>query len=342
MHWGNILILVLLILIPIIIIFISMDYKRKKKNFTKFADKRFFNYFFSEFSLFHWNLKNVILAIAILFTIIALAKPRWGKEIRNVKKEGLDIVVALDVSKSMDAEDIQPSRIERAKDEISRFIAQLKGDRVALVAFAGESFIQCPLTNDYSALELFLSLIDTDVTTAYGTDIGGALQKSDELFGESNKYKVIILISDGEDLEEEGLNVAKKIAQNGTTIYSIGVGSPDGSVIPVINEDGSSEYAKNEKGEIVFTKLDVELLTQIASSANGKFYPVTPQQSEIFEIFKRISMMEKHKFDSKEFSRYKEQFHYFLIIALILLVIESLITIKKDKIKPRVIEDENE
>lgn len=340
MHWGNIQLLFLLIIIPIAIMMISIDFTRKKKNFTKFADNRFFNYFFSELSLFHWNFRNLLLVIVLLFLIVAIAKPRWGKEILNIKREGLDIVVAIDVSKSMDAQDIQPSRIERAKDEISRFVSELKGDRVALVAFAGESFVQCPLTNDYSAFELFLSLIDTDVTTAYGTNFGAALETSNQLFGKSNKYKVIIFISDGEDLEENGLKIAKKISKTGAIIYTIGVGNPEGSVIPVINQNGDEEYAKNEEGEIIFTKLDVDLLTQIANSGNGKFYPITPQQSEIFEILKQIRMMEKNKFDSKEFSRYKEQYKYFVIIALILLFLESLIIFKKDKISSRVINEE--
>ena len=329
MHWGNPYLLFLIILIPVFLILIGIANNNRKKNFSKFAEVKFYNFFMQQFSGFHWSLKNFIFVFAFFFLIIALARPRWDKEVQIIKKEGIDIVVAIDVSKSMDARDIQPSRIKRAKDQISLFIDQLKGDRIAIVAFAGKSFVQCPLTNDYDAAKLFLNLLDTETVPSYGTNTGEAISTSLELFGEKEKHKVIIVVSDGEDLEENAAEIAEEAGKENAIIYTLGIGSPEGSTIPIKNRDGDVVYAKDDKGDIVFTKLDINTLTQIAKKGNGRFFPITPQQSEIYEIMKNINSFEKKKFDSKEYVRYKEQYKYFVIAALILLLIESLIIYKK-------------
>ncbi len=329
MHWGNPYVLFLMLLIPLFVILLGVAAHNKKKQFSNFADKKFYDYYMQEFSLFHWSLKNVIFIMAVFFLIIALARPRWNKEVQIVKKEGIDVVVAIDVSKSMDAQDIQPSRIERAKDQISLFIDQLKGDRIAIVAFAGKSFVQCPLTNDYGAAKLFLSLLDTETVPSYGTDIGGAIARAVTLFGEDEKHKVIIVVSDGEDLEENAVKIAEETARKNAIIYTLGVGSPEGSTIPIRDAAGNVVYAKDDKGDIIFTKLDISILTKIAKTGTGRFFPITPRQSEIFEIMKNINAIEKKKFDSREFTRYKEQYKYFVIAALLLLLIESFILCKK-------------
>jgi len=329
MKFGSPYLLFLLLLIPIFFILIGIAEHRRKKNFGKFADERFYKFFLQEFSGFYWNLKNVILILAIFFLIIAAARPRWNKEVQIVKKEGIDIVLCLDVSKSMDAQDIKPSRLERAKAQISLFIDQLSGDRIAIVAFAGRSFVQCPLTDDYGAAKMFLNLLDTESVQSYGTDIGGAIDTSLNLFRQQDKHKVIIIVSDGEDLERQAVKEAEKAAKQGAIIYSLGVGSPEGSTIPVKDENGNVVYAKNDNGEIVFTKLDVTILSQIAAKGNGKFYPITPNQSEIFEIMKNINAIEKKKFSSREFVRYKEQYKYFVLLTIFLLLLESLISYRK-------------
>ena len=332
MKFGNPYILILLLLIPIFFIFIGMAEVRRKKSFEKFAEKKFYDFFMQEFSVFHWSLKNVIFVIAIFFLIVATAKPKWNKEVQIVKKEGIDIVVCIDVSKSMDAQDIKPSRMDRAKDQISLFIDQLKGDRIAIVAFAGQSFVQCPLTDDYGAAKLFLGLLDSETVPSYGTDIGGSITTALSLFGEKEKHKVIVVVSDGEDLEENAAKIAEEASKERAIIYTLGIGSPEGSTIPIKDESGNTVYAKDDDGNIVFSKLDISTLSQIAKSANGRFFPITPQQSEIFEIMKNINSIEKKKFDSRDFVRYKEQYKYFVVLALLLLFTESAIIYKK-KIK---------
>lgn len=261
--------------------------------------------------------------------VVAAARPQWDKEVQIVKKEGIDIVVCLDVSKSMDAQDIKPSRLQRAKDHISLFIDELRGDRIALVAFAGRSYVQCPLTDDYGAARLFLSMMDTETVPDYGTDIGGALAKAISLFQDKDKYKVIIVASDGEDLEESALEMAAEIAKEGGRVYTLGIGSPEGSTIPVTDRNGNIEYAKDNEGNIVFTRLDVNTLAAIARETGGKFYPITPRQSEIYEILQNINAIEKKKFDSREFIRYKEQYRYFVLAALFLILVELVFPIRK-------------
>ncbi|MCD4817836.1 MAG: VWA domain-containing protein [Candidatus Cloacimonetes bacterium] len=338
MHWGKPYFLFLLIIIPAFLVLIGVINHGRKKRFLAFAEERFYNFFMQEFSVFHWSLKNALLVIALLFIIIALAQPQWGKEMQIVKKEGIDIVVCLDVSKSMDAQDIKPSRMERAKDQISLFIDQLKGDRIAIIAFAGKSFVQCPLTDDYGAAKLFLSLLDTETVPSYGTNIGSAIEKAMTLFGEQQKHKVIILVSDGEDLEEMAIKKAENAVKEGGILYSLGIGSSEGSTIPLNDESGNVAYAKDDEGNIVFTKLDASTLIQIAETGNGDFFPITPQQAEIFEIMKNINSIEKSKFDSRQFTRYKERYNYFLIPALLILLIEYLILIKKKTKFQRVID----
>jgi len=325
MRFGNPYILLLLILIPIFWVFIGLVKRRRKKIFSKYADEKFYEYYLQNLSNFNVTQKNLLLVTALAFIIIAAARPQWGKQMQIVKKQGIDIVVAIDVSKSMDATDIKPNRIERAKDQISLFIDNLKGDRIALVAFAGKSFVQCPLTDDYAAAHLFLNLLDTNTVSSYGTDIGGAIEKSVKLFNEDNKHKVIIVVSDGEDLEEQAISAAKAAAKQNAVIYTLGIGSPEGSTIPIENNQGDVEYAKDEEDNIIFSKMDISNLTKIAKAANGRFFPITPQQSEIYEILNNINQFEKNKFNSREYVRYKEQYHIFLIIALVLLLIESLI-----------------
>jgi Ca-activated chloride channel family protein len=273
----------------------------------------------------------------LFFLIIALARPQWGKEVQIVKKEGIDIVICLDVSKSMNAVDIEPNRLARAKDQINLFLDQLRGDRIALIAFAGESFVQCPLTDDYGAAKMFLDLLDTESVGTYGTDIGGALDKAMQLFSQKNKHKVIVLVSDGEDLAENSIDIAKDAAKQGAMIYSLGIGSTEGTTIPIKNENDDVTYAKDDAGNIVFTKLDISTLSQLAQIGNGKFYPITPQQSEIFAILQRINQIEKQKFDSREYVRYKERFSYFVVLALLILLIEIMIIPRKEAEYKRVI-----
>ena len=329
MHWGNASILLLLILIPIAFFLLSYEKKRKKKLFSKFADDRFYSFYLNGFNPFNWWIRNVLIITALFFLIIALARPQWDKEIHDVQRRGIDIAVCIDVSKSMDATDISPSRIDRAKDQISLFIDQLNGDRVALIPFAGVAHVQCPLTDDYGAAQMFLNTLDTEFIPIYGTNVGAALKKATEVFPDESKHKLVILVSDGEDLEEKGLKLAEEMRKNGITVYTLGIGSPEGSPIPISNENGTVEYVKDDNGEIVMSRLDTETLSKIAGTTGGRFYIITPKQTEIFEILRTIQGLEKNKYSSKMFKRFKDQYKWFVILVLLILSIEPVISVNK-------------
>ncbi|MBW6515668.1 MAG: VWA domain-containing protein [Candidatus Cloacimonetes bacterium] len=330
MNWAAPNYLLLLLVIPLMLILLSSAKVWQKKRFSKFADQRFFKFYLAQFSHFHWSLKNLLIIIASLFLILAAARPRWGQEMQIVTKEGLDIVICIDVSKSMEATDIRPNRLQRAKDHISLFIDQLRGDRIALVPFAGESFVQLPLTDDYAAAKMFLSLLDTDTIPVSGTNIAYALETASNLFQEPDKERIIILISDGEDLEGQGISQAEKIADQGIVIHALGVGSTEGSPIPIRTAQGNIEYAKDGAGNVVISKLDATTLNRIAQVTGGRFYHVTPHRAEIFEILRDIEALEREKYEAREYVRYRERYHYFAFFALFLLFLEVLILYKKN------------
>jgi len=325
MNWDNPKALYLLLLVPILIIFLFNSKKRRKQQLLRFTDENLLGFHNLNFSSFYFNLKNFLLIMALLFTIIAIARPQWDKEIRIIDTQGQDIVFLIDVSKSMDAQDITPSRLEKAKMHISLFLDELKGDRVALVAFAGNAQIICPLTTDYSAIKLLINGLSSETITNYGTDIGAGLAKAAEVFDKEASAKTLILLSDGEDLEEQGIQQARELAQQAVTIYTLGIGNPEGSPIMVKNNAGYNEYAKDNKGNVIFTKVDIQGLHSIAEITEGQFYMVSPNYSEIFDILKQISDNEKSKYSTKQYFRYKEQYHLFLILCLIIIIIESLV-----------------
>ena len=322
MNFGSQNYLYLIALVPLLLIFVFRSKGRHKRRFERFAEAKFYDYFLGEFSHFFWNLKNIILLISLVFLTIALAKPRWDSESQTVEKQGVDIVIALDISKSMDAADIKPSRLERAKDVLSFFLDQLTGDRVSLVVFAGKSVVQSPLTDDYNTLKLFVNMQTSDNISSLGTNIGDALQSSVDVFDQTNKQKMILLISDGEDLQNGAVQKAREIAKMGARVYVIGIGTPNGDPITTTNAKGDITYIKDGDGNIVLSKLDIKTLSEIASKTNGRFFTISPNQSEVFEIIKQIQQMEKQSFESKVFVKYKEQYKLFALISLILLFVE--------------------
>lgn len=331
MNWGNSNYLILLTIIPVLILLIFVSGKMKKKCFGIFADKEFFKNFLNEYPFFLAGLKNFMVLAAIVFLIIAAARPQWDHVVETVEKKGIDIVFLLDVSKSMEAVDIRPNRLSRAKVHLAMFLDHLQGDRIALVPFAGDAFVFCPLTEDYGIFRSYLDLISTDIVPVLGTDIGRGLQVAKKALSNSNAQKVVILISDGEDLGEKGIETAYDLADEDIIVYTIGIGTPEGSPIMIENSDGVREYAKDDRGNVIISKLDVNTLSRIARITDGRFYPVTPDQSEIIDILQNISYLEKMNYESRERIRLKEQYRIFLIPALIILLIESLIVLKRKK-----------
>ena len=330
MHFGNSIFLIFLVIIPIIIILIYFSSKKRKKLLLRFFSLKMQKKLLLNISNISRSLKNGIWIIAFVFLILAAAQPQWGKKLQILEEKGLDIIVAIDVSKSMLAEDLSPNRIQRAKNAFITFIHQLTGDRVGLVLFSGDSFVQCPLTSDYSALEMFASIIDVGIIPQEGTDLASAIEKSVPLFSKDTQNKVMVLITDGESLQGNFRAQIKKAKENNIIIYCIGVGTQKGAPIPMKNVSSSEKvYLKDGNGNIVLSKLDISNLSMIAQGTNGLFYQVSAGQGEIKEILADINMLEKEKIATRRFSQYKEQYHYFVLIALLLLLIEFFILERK-------------
>jgi len=271
--------------------------------------------------------RSLLLLVGLALAVVALARPQYGSKVRVVEREGVDVIVALDVSKSMLAEDVKPSRLVRAKGEVSTMIERLRGDRIGLVAFAGDAFVQCPLTLDYSAARMLLDGIDAATVPEPGTALGKAIEVSTSLFPmKSDRGKALVLITDGEDHLGGEIEAAREAANRGVRIYCIGVGSPGGSPIPIRDLRGNLvEYKRTEGGESVISRLNVEALQAIATISEGSYHASTPGQVELDVVLGGIDNMEKTLFDSREFSEAEERYQYFLLPGLLLITASAFL-----------------
>jgi Ca-activated chloride channel family protein len=241
-----------------------------------------------------------------------------------VERKGVDIIVALDVSRSMLAQDITPNRLDRAKHEIGKFIDLLRGDRVGIVIFAGESYVQCPLTLDYGAARMFLDAVTTDWVQLQGTAIAQVIEQSTAAFrSEGQKHKVLVILSDGEDLEGGATEAAAKAAQRGVRIYTIGIGSESGVPIPVAQGAGSVVYKKDRSGNLVMTRLNPEVLDRVAHETGGS-YLHAGLDLDLTRVYAEIAQMEKKDFGMNRMTVYEERYQMFLAVAIALLVLEFL------------------
>lgn len=323
----------LLILIPIFFIIHYIYIKKKKKRLRNFIDQGLIDTIVPELSYGKKWTKFILLNIAYFFIIIAIANPQIGTSIEKSERKGTDLMICLDISNSMLAEDIKPSRISRAKQSLKNLINQLSNDRIGIVVFAGSSFVQLPITNDYGVAKTFIDIIDPSMISNQGTAIGEALEKANESFGEKNnkKSRSIILISDGEDNEKEAVSIAKQIAKDGVVINTIGLGLPEGALIPISKKSGKMEYKKSEDGSYVMTKLNEDLLKEIAGVGNGVYIRANNASIGLDNILARINKMEKNEYQAVAYKDYENRFYIFAFIALIILVVEFLIFEKKNK-----------
>lgn len=277
--------------------------------------------------------KFILFNLILCLLIIALAQPQMGTKLEKIQRKGIDVVIALDVSKSMLSQDIAPSRLEKSKLLIQTLLKKLDGDRVGLVIFAGNAYLQMPLTVDYSSLMLYLRSISTNSVPAQGTIITDALEKSENAFKQTDKkYKAIIVITDGEDHEENAINKAEEIASDGTKIFTIGVGTGNGGTIPVYDQSGKKvSEKKDEDSNIIISKMNSNMLQALAKAGNGNYYVLDNTKIVSDFIAKDIAKMETKTINDKIFTDFVEQFQYFLLLALLLLIADFFITFKKEK-----------
>jgi Ca-activated chloride channel homolog len=318
----------LLLLIPLLMLFFFVTGKVKKRALAIFGNLDLIKKLMKTVSPRRLFVKKALLVGAVLFMILAAARPQFGSRMREVYRKGVDVMIVLDTSLSMLAEDVQPNRLERAKHEIESFLSLMKGDRVGLVCFAGVPFLQCPLTLDYGAAKIFLEIVDTNLIPVQGTGIGEALRLAVDSFdSKETKYKVIILITDGEDHDTKPLEAADYAAKNGVVIYTIGIGTREGNPIPIKDEKGAiAQRKKARDGSVVISKLNEMDLLKIAGTTSGKYHRATSGELELEKIYQQISGMEKRELSSTIRTYHEDRFQYFLFIALILLVVEAVIS----------------
>ena len=313
--------LYLLLLVPVILLGYGLLRSLRRKRLRKFGDEDLVRALMPSWSGAKGWVRTVLFALAFACFVIGLARPQTGAKLAEHKAKGAEIMVALDVSNSMLAADYSPNRLERAKLAIARLTDKLQDDRIGLIIFAGTPFVQLPITTDYVSAKMFLSSINTGSIPVQGTAIGDAIMLAIKSFSaQSEKSRVIVVISDGENHEDDAVEAARQAAEYGIRVYTIGVGSAEGQPIPV---DG--DLLKDREGNIVVTKLDEETLRKIARAGNGAYIHAGNEEFGLNPIIEDIRRMEDEEFGSLMFEDFDEQFMYFFAAALLLLVIEMLI-----------------
>jgi Ca-activated chloride channel family protein len=324
---------VLLILLPLLIAFYWFVFGMKRKAKERFGNLDLIEKLSLSVSQKKQRWKVALILLGTFFLLFSLARPQLGTKLTLMKREGVDIVIAMDVSISMMAEDIKPNRLEKAKQEVNGLISRMRGDRVGLVAFAGVPFIQCPLTLDYSAAKMFLDIIDVNLIPQPGTAIGDAVRTSIQAFNQKErKYKALILLTDGEDHDSDPLGAAEEASKEGIRIYTIGIGSVQGEPIPIKNNQGQiTGFKKDKEGSVVVSKLDEVTLQKIALTTGGKYYHATSGEMELDKIYDDISKMERKELEGKLLTQYEDRYQYFLLVSVILLSIEFLLSERRSK-----------
>ncbi len=305
---------------------------RRKKALETFADKNLLAGLTASFDNRKRGLKQALIIAALSLAVFSLMRPQWGFKWQEIKRKGLDILVAVDVSKSMLAEDVKPNRLGRTKLALADFVKRLKGDRVGLIAFSGSAFTQCPLTIDHSGFLLSVESLDIDTIPKGGTSISGAIRQAIESYeGGLKKYKVFIIITDGEDHEGDPLKAAELAKDDGIKIFCIGIGTNEGELIPVTDESGNKAFLKDRGGSVVKSRLDEAALQKIALATGGSYVRSSSNEFGLDLIYKeKLSGMEKRELESKMAKQHEERFQIPLVIAFLLLAAELLISDRKN------------
>ena len=326
-NFANAQYLFLLLLIPLFFIIQMVVLRLRRRRIRKFGDETLVNAIMPSYSKAKVWVRLSMFSVGFFFLIIGLSRPQIGAKLKEHETKGAEIMIVLDVSNSMLAEDYSPNRLERAKLAISRLVDKLREDRIGLIVFAGNSFVQLPITTDYVSAKMFLNSITTESVPVQGTAIGDAINTAMRSFSaQSEKSRAIIVITDGENHEDDAVAAAMTAAEAGAKVYTIGVGSPEGQPIPV---DG--DLLKDKDGNIVVTKLDEESLIEIAEAGGGAYVHAGNDEFGLNPIIDDIRKMDDEQYNSVIFEEYDEQFMYFLAIALAFFVLEMLIGERKSR-----------
>jgi Ca-activated chloride channel family protein len=335
--------LIALILLPLFLLIYGLTVRWRKKTMAVYGEQEVIKKLMPDISVNKRFAKFVLYVIAFGFLIIGIVNPRIGTKLENVKRKGADLMVCLDVSNSMKATDLSPNRLEKAKMALSKLIDKLNGDRIGIIIFAGEAYVQLPITTDYAASKMFLESINSEMIPTQGTNIGAAIDLSMESFGkDEGKNKAIIIITDGEDNESNGIRAAQTAADKGVAIYTIGMGSPDGAPIPIYVNGAREGFKKDKAGNTIVTRLNEQTLREIATAGGGSFVRASNSDAGLNVVLNAIDKLEKKQFESKMYSDYEDRFQVFIFITFLILLIETFISERKSKLYKRLNLSENE
>jgi Ca-activated chloride channel homolog len=322
----------LLVILPVLIVLYAGFIWLRRRSLKNFGEPSLVQELMPYASVARSHIKFLLLLLAAGLLIIAIAGPQFGSKIREVKRKGIEIMIALDVSNSMMARDIEPNRLERSKQAISKLIDKLENDRLGLIVFAGDAYIQIPITGDYASAKMFLSSVSTEMVSRQGTAIGSAINLAMKSFSSQEDInKAIIIISDGENHEGDAVEAAKSASEKGIKVFTIGIGLPEGVPIPDAENSYIKEYRRDRDGNIVTTRLNEQMLSEIAAAGNGKYFRATAGNIGLNELYLMLNRLQKSEIESRTYSDYEEQFPSIIWMVLGLLLIDLLILERKSK-----------
>ena len=321
--------LYLLLLLPFLAVFYLYSNYRRRKNIRRFGDPVLLAQLMPDVSKYRPDVKFWIIFVAIGLFSVLLARPQFGSKLETVKRKGVEVIIALDISNSMLAQDVQPSRLEKAKRLISRLVDELDNDKVGMIVFAGDAFTQLPITSDYISAKMFLESISPSLISKQGTAIGEAINLAARSFTpQEGVGRAIIVITDGENHEGGAVEAAQEAAEKGMQVFVLGVGSPDGSPIPA--EDGSNNFRRDKDGNVIVTRLNEQMCQEIAKAGNGMYIRVDNTNSAEKVLNNEIAKLSKADVESQVYTEFDEQFQALAWLVLILLVVEMLILERKN------------
>jgi len=324
--------LYLLTVIPVIALLFLLAVFLKKKAIRSFGEYRLISVLMPDVSFNRPVVKFVLFALGMAILIVGLAGPQVGSKLGDVKHKGVELIICLDVSNSMLAGDIQPNRLDKAKQVISKIVDNLNNDKIGLIIFGGDAYVQLPITTDYGAAKMFLSTAGPEAIPVQGTAIGSSIEMAMKSFtSEKDKNRAIILISDGENHEDDAIEMAGEAAKKGIIVHTIGIGKPEGAPIPHKGRFGNSNFMTDNQGQVIITKLNETSLEQMASSGNGIYIRAANTQSAVKSLFDEINKMEKTEIQATVYSEYEERFQYVVGLSLLFLFIEFFILERRNK-----------
>jgi Ca-activated chloride channel family protein len=320
-----------LLVIPVFTVFFILSRINRRRSLRMFGDNALIEQLMPSASTARPIIKFILWMLALGFIITSLAQPQFGSKLLTSKRKGVELIIALDVSNSMMAEDIKPNRLERAKRAISKLTERLRDDKLGLIVFAGQAYVQLPITTDYVSAKLFLDAINTNIVPVQGTAIGAAINMATKSFSPNFVgSKAIIVITDGENHEDDAVGAAREALEKKIIVHTIGMGLPQGAPIPM-GPGGSSDFLKDKSGNVVVTKLDENMLTQIATAGGGTYIRANNAEVGLNNLFNEIEKMQKTEMDSRQYSEYNDQFPLFLTLALVMILIDFMVLDRKNK-----------